>query len=181
MLKRKAEGDPEVFIIIDVRDDDCIGGHIPGRFVSKGRRQMNVHPFPSHFLHLNDALRYANTRGTLFSVNHPAFVFTQEIDKMVEKYKRTPKIIFHCRHSQIRGPQCATAFSTRLKELYPEEFHLTRVFLLQDGFEGWICRYGAQNPLLVADFHASVWRDALDGLSPLRRMLYTRFDPRDEQ
>jgi Cdc25 family phosphatase len=114
-------------------------------------------------------------------VNHPAFVFEAEIDKMVEKYKRSPKLIFHCRHSQIRGPQCATLFSERLHALYPEESHRTRVFLLQDGFEGWIFRYGAGNPLLVEDFHASVWKDTLEGISPLKKMMYTRFDPKDEK
>lgn len=99
---------------------------------------------------------------------------------MVDKYRKTPKLIFHCRHSQIRGPQCATMFSERLHELFPEDVHRTRVFLLEAGFEGWICRYGAGNPLLVQDYHASVWRDTLDGLSPLKRMLYTQFDPNDE-
>lgn len=114
-------------------------------------------------------------------MNHPAFVFEAELDKMVEKYRKVAKLVFHCRHSQIRGPQCAAAFSARLRELHPEDIHTCKVYLLQDGFEGWICRYGSNNPLLVEDFHASVWRDTLDGLSPLRRMLYTRFDPKDIQ
>lgn len=100
---------------------------------------------------------------------------------MVERYRRTPKLIFHCRHSQIRGPQCATLFSERLHELYPEDIHVTKVYLLENGFEGWICRYGASNELLVQDFHASVWKGELEGLSPLKRMLYTHFDPKDEE
>ena len=33
LLKRRAEGKSEEFIVLDVRDDDCLGGHIPGRFV----------------------------------------------------------------------------------------------------------------------------------------------------
>ena len=32
LLKRRDEGDAEEFIIIDVRDDDCLGGTIPGRY-----------------------------------------------------------------------------------------------------------------------------------------------------
>lgn len=71
-------------------------------------------------------------------------------------------------------------FSERLHELHPEDTHCTGVYLLQGGFEGWICRYGPSNGLLVEDYHASVWRDTLVGLSPLKRMLYTHFDPHDD-
>lgn len=32
LLKRRADGSDEAFIVLDVRDDDCLGGHIPGRY-----------------------------------------------------------------------------------------------------------------------------------------------------
>lgn len=37
LLKRRDEGqeDSDDFIVIDVRDDDCLGGHIPGRYANK--------------------------------------------------------------------------------------------------------------------------------------------------
>jgi rhodanese-related sulfurtransferase len=38
LLKRRADGVSEEFLIIDVRDDDCLGGHIPGRYEGNKRR-----------------------------------------------------------------------------------------------------------------------------------------------
>lgn len=32
LLKARDDADAEPFIIIDVRDDDCLGGTIPGRY-----------------------------------------------------------------------------------------------------------------------------------------------------
>lgn len=56
LLKRRAEGTSEEFIILDVRDDDCLGGHIPGRCVLHLSICIAILPFPFTRTDLNTRL-----------------------------------------------------------------------------------------------------------------------------
>ena len=49
------------------------------------------------------------------AVNVPSNLFDDEtfVDSLVAKYKDENQLVFHCMHSQKRGPTCAKQFASR--------------------------------------------------------------------
>ncbi|KXS12544.1 Rhodanese-like protein [Gonapodya prolifera JEL478] len=118
MVKNKSLVPGRDYVIVDVRDEDFAGGHIP------------------------------NAR------NIPAHEFLDATLDYVPALENTPRVIFHCALSQVRGPKCAKRFASTLNELRAEKCALGKeqpvpeVYILRNGFEGWDQLYGNDKELV---------------------------------
>lgn len=149
---------PTNFAIIDVRDDDHVGGHI------------------KHSLH----------RPSLALAMEPtAAGAVSPMRKLVLELRGKPIVVFHCALSQVRGPSMALRY-TREQEAMREAQrkrrllrrqgaldeaesweHVSddedqnsfeqRIYVLDRGFVGWQEVYG-EDPRLTEGFRKELWR-----------------------
>lgn len=70
------------------------------------------------------------------------------VDSIVERFAGATNLIFHCMHSQQRGPTCAKAFMRRLALLTDVE-KKPKVSILSGGFSRWEDTYG-DDPTKIA-------------------------------
>lgn len=75
--------------------------------------------------------------------NSPSTQFHDDVKDLVKKYQDTPKVVFHCALSQVRGPKAARIYSEIQKELNPEKKQ--EVYVLRDGFGGFQQLYRVSN------------------------------------
>ncbi|CCH59578.1 hypothetical protein TBLA_0B07620 [Henningerozyma blattae CBS 6284] len=112
--------------VIDVRGSDYIGGHIHNSW-NVPYRKMN-----------HDTLQELIVK----------------VDKQTELDSHKPyNVIFHCAHSQQRGPSAALKF---LRLLSDEQLSYINVMILRGGFVNWAYEYGKNNQL-TDDFVADLW------------------------
>jgi Cdc25 family phosphatase len=125
----------ECISIIDVRDEDFVGGHIKGAINS-----------PSEDLEDDDELE--------------ALVGKVCLGK---RRNKCSKVVFHCMKSQERGPTCARRFANKLSLLMDEETEensdnkLPTIFVLQGGFEEFAAAY-SNDIALCDDINTTKWK-----------------------
>ena len=120
-------------LVVDVRDDDRDGGHVP------------------------DSL---NITSDLFESDDDVDAFVQ---KEILGRPERKTIVFHCMMSQVRGPMAARRTLARLSILADDGFGgveegVAEIFVLQGGFQGWVQEAGfKEDKELVEDFDARIW------------------------
>jgi Cdc25 family phosphatase len=87
LVKDSSDSTARSFAIVDVRDDDFVGGHLPGA--------VNV---PS--------TTWNDTR-----------VVDRLIEEYATAGKEKEVVVFHCMQSKQRGVNCATKFAARLGQI----------------------------------------------------------------
>ncbi|KAH3764624.1 hypothetical protein Pelo_3553 [Pelomyxa schiedti] len=73
--------------------------------------------------------------------------FLRSVDAYVAQWSTAKRVVFHCQHSQVRGPQCAGAFVERLRTKFPSSE--TQVLLLTGGFTRFEHKFGKDKDLVV--------------------------------
>ena len=120
-------------LVVDVRDDDREGGHIPGSI---------------------------NRTSDLFESDDDVDSFVKE--EIIEQPERKA-VVFHCMMSQVRGPAAARRTLARLSILADDGFGgiddgAAEIFILRGGFQDWVREDGFRKDAeLVEDFDARVW------------------------
>jgi Cdc25 family phosphatase len=107
------------------------------------------------------------------SVHIPSRNYESMLPDLVKTYSTKKAVIFHCMHSEIRGPKCAAMF----KEMLPAR-HPTKICLLAGGFECWASKY-QDEPDLLDDFNINYWKPIFSNISPLKLMMYRSEDFED--
>ncbi|KAJ2064082.1 Cdc25 phosphatase Ibp1 [Coemansia sp. S146] len=114
------------YIVIDSRDTDFVGGHIPG------------------------------------AANVPAHDLLWRVQGLIDKYQRTPLVVFHCAQSQVRGPKSARRYLDAVNERlettpHGSPLHNQQVKVLRGGFNFWYKRYSLADPDLIEGFDQKLW------------------------
>jgi rhodanese-related sulfurtransferase len=99
-------------------------------------------------------VRDAGTTGGFIrgAVNVPKSDFDDaaKIDALLAKLKDEPEIVFHCQHSQQRGPGAAFQFLERLEATRKESEHKPDVRVLRGGFHEFSQQFGDDADLVDA-------------------------------
>jgi rhodanese-related sulfurtransferase len=113
LIKSRNSETASSFVIVDVRDDDYVGGHITGAInISSGMWDLNAGKAAQRLL-----TEHSSSSGPT-------------------------TYIFHCMKSQVRGPTCARKFVNQIAfSGVPEGVPPPVVKVLRGGFEGWYMRY----------------------------------------
>ncbi|AOW04250.1 Rhodanese-like domain-containing protein [Yarrowia lipolytica] len=69
------------------------------------------------------------------AVNFPSANFTKSFEDLVETSASAEAVVFHCQFSQVRGPQCARYYESKIKAL--DSFKGQEVCVLSGGFNSW--------------------------------------------
>ncbi|KAJ0399425.1 hypothetical protein ATCC90586_000399 [Pythium insidiosum] len=72
-------------------------------------------------------------RGAI-NVPQPDFDDDAKVDALIEKIKDEPEVVFHCQHSQRRGPGAAFAFLNRLEQRLQNDETKPNVKVLHGGY-----------------------------------------------
>ena len=107
-------------LIVDVRDDDAVGGNIKG----------SMHCPDSTFV--PDGLQLVRD---CLTGGHSA---------------QETRVVFHCMESARRGPRCARRLYDSLNEEPLEGFSSSNIFVLKGGADLWIRRFWGDKSLVEA-------------------------------
>ena len=147
------------FLVVDVRDDDREGGHIP----------QSVH-LPSHRF-LADAIERLHKpyRHVPVLVFHCMYVLCACVRVRVNArgsdppstpyvLPTTPSTNYH-RQSQIRGPSCARKYAQICSgdRTVDDDGDGKKVYILRGGFYEWQSLHRDKNPQLLEDFDRERW------------------------
>ncbi|KIJ62590.1 hypothetical protein HYDPIDRAFT_114241 [Hydnomerulius pinastri MD-312] len=99
--------------------------------------------------------RGGNIKG---SYNLPSMKFKSGVDDLISKTNGVPKVIFHCKFSQERGPVAAGIYDARRILQETDGYRDQQVYVLQGGFNTFATTY-KDDPLLVEnwDENAVIW------------------------
>ncbi|GLE07393.1 hypothetical protein PINS_up017555 [Pythium insidiosum] len=87
-------------------------------------------------------------RGAV-NVPQPDFDDEEKVDALIEKLKHeTADIVFHCQHSQRRGPSAAFAFLSRLEQRLQNDETKPTVKVLHGGFHAFSQEFGNDDTLI---------------------------------
>ncbi|XBW35722.1 hypothetical protein QEN19_001292 [Hanseniaspora menglaensis] len=125
----------EPIVVVDVRGEDFIGGHIKGcvNFPYQDFRRVN----PDTGIH-------------------------DQIDSFIKKYleqNENVTIVFHCAMSQQRGPSAALLLSRILQETKYQQLlekSNINIMVLYKGFINWQQEYG-KDKAVTEDYNSFVW------------------------
>eukprot|EP00445_Apocalathium_hangoei_P000007 CAMPEP_0203839780 /NCGR_PEP_ID=MMETSP0359-20131031/378_1 /ASSEMBLY_ACC=CAM_ASM_000338 /TAXON_ID=268821 /ORGANISM="Scrippsiella Hangoei, Strain SHTV-5" /LENGTH=196 /DNA_ID=CAMNT_0050753873 /DNA_START=57 /DNA_END=647 /DNA_ORIENTATION=- len=138
----------EEVVIIDCRDEDRAGGHIPGsRHCPSASFRANVGYLIKDVLRDGDEVERAPEEAAEAEAQADAFPGDEDGGKATPEPPPL-RIVFHCMYSQSRGPSCARIFHRELSELLAGELEATpelgaaaprrvNVSVLSNGFLGW--------------------------------------------
>lgn len=89
--------------------------------------------------------------------NSPSNNFLVDVDKLVERTKDVPIVVFHCALSQARGPKSARIFAeSRDAHLPEEEESPQEVLVLRGGFTEFQAQF-KNDATLVENWDKDVW------------------------
>jgi len=87
----------------------------------------------------------------------PSAQFQENLDDLVEKTNKIPKVIFHCALSQERGPKAARMYAERCVTSDDAERMVPEVLVLRGGFTQFQAAF-KDDPKLVEKWRKEVWR-----------------------
>lgn len=129
-------------LVVDTRDDDVIGGMIPGA------------------LHMADGTFLAASLLPLLRRVEKALAKTTEKGETEEKVEDggDVHVVFHCMESAQRGPRCARRFHNALRawggRVDPARVH---VRVLRGGFDRWVRRFFHEDRSQLIGYDDAYW------------------------
>jgi len=91
------------------------------------------------------------------SINVPSSTFSHAVSDLVLKLRDKDEVIFHCLHSQQRGPMCASIFQKEVEYELKYKPHRPKVSVLEGGFHNWVTEYRSQAHVMIESYDARYW------------------------
>ena len=140
--------------VLDARDDDRIGGHIPNS------------------IHVPDQMDYAQKVKLLNSLLHEIKIDLKQDEEIW--------IITHCMESICRGPRLASLMTHLLSEQEDINKEQIKIRILTGGAHNWIKKYHLDDTL-VENFDDDYWGFYIDiAYSPICMKIQKLIDSIDE-
>lgn len=144
LMKNEQNSNRKTIQVVDVRDDDYVGGHVPGcinlQFNSFWSTRLNI---------WNKGWEKRISRGRQRGFNI--------LEELAEKISNKEFIVFHCMFSVTRGPASARAYQNMLTVTKSKSINKKqKVLVLEGGFDMW-----RKTKQLVEGDNASLFKRSL--------------------
>ena len=156
-------------VVVDVRDDDHVGGHIKGSLHVPSRNfYERVHKL---VVDVDDPAKRTAVEGVAASIRDDDKA--KEEDGAGGDDRR--RIVFHCSLSQQRGPKAARAYVEARDLLTPRSATATatttdggrrtgaEVYVLEGGFVNWQSQGFAEDDTITDKYDPEIWRYGFQG------------------